>query len=48
MSRRLDAAQADLYRSWIANRRRLDAIVAEMEELSAQAGEILLRQARGG
>jgi hypothetical protein len=48
LSRRLDAAQADLYRSWIANRRRLDAIVAEMEELSAQAGEILLRQARGG
>ena len=48
LSRRLDAAQADLYRSWIANRRRLDAIVTEMEELSAQAGEILLRQARGG
>ena len=48
VSRRLDPAQADLYRSWIANRRRLDAIVAEMEELSAQAGEILLRHARGG
>lgn len=48
VSQRLDPAQADLYRSWIANRRRLDAIVAEMEELSAQAGEILLRHARGG
>ena len=48
LSRRLDAAQVDLYRSWIANRRRLDAIVTEMEELSAQAGEILLRQARDG
>jgi hypothetical protein len=47
LSRRLDPAQAELYRSWIANRRRLEGIVTEMEELSAQAGEILLRQAKG-
>jgi len=48
VSRRLDPAQAELYRSWIANRKRLDAIVTEMQVLSARAGEILLRQARGG
>ena len=46
-SRRLDPAQAELYRSWIANRKHLEAIVTEMEELSACAGEILLRQAKG-
>ncbi len=45
VSRRLGEQQAQLYRSWIANRRRLEAIVAEMEEVSAAAGEILLRQA---
>jgi len=45
VSRRLGEAQAQLYRSWIANRRRLEAIVAEMEEVSAAAGEILLGQA---
>ncbi len=45
VSRRLGEPQAQLYRSWIANRRRLEAIVAEMEEVSAAAGEILLRQA---
>jgi hypothetical protein len=47
VSRRLDPAQAELYRSWIANRKRLEAIVTEMEVLSARAGEILLRQSRG-
>ena len=35
----------ELYRQWIANRRQLEQIVAEMETLSAAAGEILLRQA---
>ena len=48
VSRRLDEAQAELYRAWIANRRRLEAIVTEMEELSARAGEIVLRQAKDG
>jgi len=47
VSRRLNDAEAELYRQWIANRRRLERIVAEMETLSAAAaaGEILLRQA---
>lgn len=45
VSRRLDERQAELYRDWIANRRRLEMIVAEMGAVSAAAGEILLRQA---
>lgn len=45
VSRRLNEAEAGLYRQWIANRRRLERIVTEMETLSAAAGEILLRQA---
>ena len=44
-SRRLTQPEADLYRQWIANRRHLERIVAEMEALSAAAGETLLRQA---
>lgn len=45
ISRRLNEREADLYRTWIANRHRLDAIVAEMDKISAAAGDILLRQA---
>jgi hypothetical protein len=45
ISRRLNQPEADLYRQWIANRRRLEQIITEMETLSAVAGEILLRQA---
>lgn len=44
VSRRLTEREAELYRGWIANRRRLERIVAQMEEVSAAAGEILLRQ----
>lgn len=45
VSRRLSEPEAELYRDWIANRRRLERIVARMEEVSASAAEILLRQA---
>jgi hypothetical protein len=45
VSRRLTENEAELYRSWIDNRRSLEAIVAEMEKVSAAAGEILLHQA---
>ncbi|MGH9920123.1 MAG: DUF6788 family protein [Nitrososphaerales archaeon] len=48
VSRRLTEAQAELYEKWIANRRLLKRIVEEMEEVSAEAGEILLRQAAEG
>ncbi|WP_343577738.1 DUF6788 family protein [Mycobacterium sp.] len=44
VSRRLDEHEAELYREWIANRRRLERVVFQMEEVSAAAGEILLRQ----
>lgn len=45
-SRRLDEREAELYREWIDNRRRLERIVAEMEHVSESAGELLLRRAR--
>jgi hypothetical protein len=44
VSRRLDEREAELYRSWIANRRRLEQIIAQMEQTSANAGELILRQ----
>ena len=44
VSRRLTEREAELYRGWIANRRRLEEIVARMEQTSAEAGELLLRQ----
>ena len=45
VSRRLNQAEAELYQGWIANRRRLEQIIAQMEEISAAAGELLLPQA---
>lgn len=39
---RLSEAEARLYREWIANRRRAERILAELEELSAQAAPALL------
>ena len=45
VSRRLSEHQAQLYRQWIANRKRLEHIISQMQQLSAAAGEILLRQA---
>jgi len=44
ISRRLNEREAKLYRTWIANRKRLEAIITEMEKVSADAGEILLHQ----
>ena len=45
VSRRLTESEAELYRGWIANRRRLEEIVARMEQISAAAGGLLLRKA---
>lgn len=45
VSRRLTKPEVDLYREWIANRRKLERIVAEMARVSASAGEILLQHA---
>jgi hypothetical protein len=45
ISRRLNQAEAELYRSWIGNRRRLEQIITQMEQTSTAAAELLLRQA---
>jgi hypothetical protein len=42
LTRRLTAAQADRYREWIANRRRLDELTEQMDQLSRQAAELLI------
>ncbi len=34
VSKNLSAAQAQRYRSWLKNKRRLDELVAELEQLS--------------
>jgi len=44
VSRRLTEHDAELYRGWITNRRRLEQIVAQLEQTSAAAGDLLLRQ----
>lgn len=43
---RIDAAEARLLRAWIANGRRLNKLVGEMERLSYSITERLLRDAR--
>jgi hypothetical protein len=45
VSRRLTEDQAQLYQDWIANRRRIEQLIAQMEQTSATAAELLLRQA---
>ena len=45
VTRRLTEEQAALYKEWIANRRRALEILAQIEELSRRAGEILLQEA---
>ena len=42
VTRRITAAQAERYREWIANRRRLDDLTADMDRISRQAIEELL------
>lgn len=41
-TRRLSAAEAELYQAWIAERRRAEAILDELEDLSAQAAPFIL------
>ena len=43
---RLTSQQAELYTQWLANDRRLRGIVAEMEQVSAEAIEIILQTDR--
>ena len=44
ITRRLTSDQAARYAEWIANQRELRATVAEMEAISAQAAELILRK----
>jgi hypothetical protein len=44
VSRQVGERQAALYREWIANRRRLIALIDEMEEVSRLAAEVLLAE----
>jgi hypothetical protein len=48
ISRTVTNEQVPLYQEWIANRRRLRQIVAEMENVSQQATQVLLKQASTG
>jgi hypothetical protein len=45
ITRRLTPDQARLYQQWIANRRRIDQLLAQMQQVSAQATELLLHDA---
>jgi hypothetical protein len=45
ITRRLTEPQARLYQEWVANRRRLAGIIAEMEKIGQQVAVILLQQA---
>jgi hypothetical protein len=42
LTRRITEEQAAIYKEWIANRRRALRIIAEIERISRQAGEIVL------
>lgn len=42
VTRRLNEHQAELYRDWIANHKRLETIIAQMMKVSVEAGDILL------
>jgi hypothetical protein len=44
-TRRLSEAEAELYQAWIANRRRAEALLDELETLSAQAADLVLARA---
>jgi hypothetical protein len=44
ITRRLTEPQATLYQEWIANRRRLADIIAEMEKVCEQATELVLQR----
>jgi hypothetical protein len=42
VSRRLTQDQAQLYQDWIANRRRIEQLLTQMERTSAAAADLLL------
>ena len=44
MTTRLTAGQAARYAEWIANQRELRRLIAEMEQISRQAAELILSE----
>lgn len=44
VTKRLTAAEATRYAEWIDNKRKMRRLLAEMEELSRQATELILRR----
>lgn len=46
ISRRLSTEQAERYREWIANRRRLDDLLDQMDQISRQAADLIAPGAR--
>lgn len=44
LTRRVTEDQVPLYQEWIANRRRLQGLIADIQEISGQAAEILLNR----
>lgn len=42
VSRRLNRDQAQLYQGWIANRRRIEQLLTQMEQTSAAAADLVL------
>ena len=45
VTRRLSPAHAQLYQEWMENRRRLESLLDQMQQVSAKASEQLLRAA---
>jgi len=46
VNRRLTEDEATIYREWIANDRRVRALLAQMREVAAKAQQLLLEQAK--
>ena len=44
ITRRLSEHEAAIYEEWISNERKLHAIIAEMREMAAKAGAIILER----
>ncbi len=45
VTRRLSKGEAELYKEWIANDRRLRRVIQQMRQVAAKAAELRLRQA---
>jgi hypothetical protein len=48
VTRRLTAREAQLYQEWIANDRRIRALLAQIRKVDAKASELILKENVGG